>query len=77
MECYQKSLEIQLPPRYMDNPVAMAQLAEIMGDLPKAIRMREKCIELCRTDWKQTEGEWVDVHLREIQRLREKMKTEA
>lgn len=77
MECYQKSLEIQPPPRYMDNPVAMAQLAEITGDLAGAIRMREMCIELCRTDWKQTEGEWVDVHRREIQRLQEKMRVQA
>lgn len=74
MACYQKSMDIQEKPRYMDNPVAMAQIAEIQGDCEKAIRMREVCIEMCRTDWNQTEGEWVDVHRREIERLREKMK---
>lgn len=71
--CYQKSMDIQEKPRYMDNPVAMAQIAEIQGDYEKAIRMREICIEMCRTDWNQTEGEWVDVHQREIERLRKKI----
>lgn len=74
MSCYQKSMDIQEKPRYMDNPVAMAQIAEIQGDYEKAIRMREICIEMNRTDWNQTEGEWVDIHRREIERLRSKMK---
>lgn len=73
MECYQKSMDIQKKPRYMDNPVAMAQIAEIQGDYQKAIRMREVCIEMNRTDWNQTEGEWVDIHRREIERLRRKL----
>ena len=73
MACYQKSMEIQEKPRYMDNPVAMAQIAEIQGDYEKAIRMREVCIEMNRTDWNQTEGEWVDVHRREIERLRKRI----
>lgn len=73
LRCYQKSMEIQEKPRYMDNPVAMAQIAEIQGDYEKAIQMREICIEMNRTDWNMTEGEWVDVHKREITRLRERM----
>ena len=73
VECYQKSMEIQEKPRYMDHPVAMAQIAEIQGDYEKAIQMREICIEMTRTDWNQTEGEWVDEHRREIERLRKKM----
>ena len=77
MVCYQKSMDIQEKPRYMDNPVAMAQIAEIQGDYEKAIRMREICIEMNRTDWNQTEGEWVDVHRREIDRLRQKMKAKC
>ena len=72
MSCYQKSMEIQEKPRDMDNPVAMAQIAEIQGDYEKAIRMREICIEMNRTDWNQAEGEWVDIHRREIERLRAK-----
>ena len=71
--CYQKSMDIQEKPRFMDNPVAMAQIAEIQGDYEKAIRMREICIEMNRTDWNQTEGEWVDVHRREIERLRSRL----
>lgn len=72
-DCYHKSMDIQEKPRYMDNPVAMAQIAEIQGDYEKAIRMREICIEMNRTDWNQAEGEWVDVHKREIERLRAKI----
>lgn len=71
--CYQKSMEIQQKPRYMDNPVAMAQIAEIQGDYEKAIRMREICIEMTRDEWKISDGEWLDAHRREIARLREKM----
>lgn len=74
MACYQKAMDIQEKPRYMDHPVAMAQIAEIQGDYEKAIRMREICIEMNRTDWNQTEGEWVDVHRREIERLQKRVK---
>ena len=75
MACYRKSLALQEPPRYMDNPEAMAQIAEIQGDYAEAIRMRELCIDLTRTDWNQTDGEWVDHHRREIDRLRRKITT--
>lgn len=70
--CYQKSMDIQPEPRYMDNPVAMAQIAEIQGDYAKAIHMREVCIAMTQTEWKVTEGEWLDTHRREIARLRKK-----
>ena len=73
VECYAKALELQPYPKYVDMPEAMAQIAEIRGDLQTAIRMREKCIELCRTDWDLTEGELVDCHRREIQRLQSKL----
>ncbi len=73
MECYQKSMDAQEPPRFMDNPVAMAQIAEIQGDYEKAIQMRQVCIEMCRADWHLTEGEWVDQHMREIERLQQKI----
>lgn len=72
MAYYAKAMELQPSPKYMDNPEAMSQIAEIQGDYEKAIAMREVCIEMCRTDWGLTEGEWVDFHKREIARLREK-----
>lgn len=72
MAYYEKAVALQPPPKYKDMPEAMSQIAEIQGDLDKAIQMREFCIDLCRTDWNITEGEWIDVHTRAIARLREK-----
>lgn len=72
MEGYAKALALQPKPRYTDMPEAMAQIAEIRGDIPTAIAMREKCMEICREDWNITEGELLDAHRREIQRLRER-----
>lgn len=72
VEFYGRALELQPYPKYVDMTEAMAQIAEIQGDLSLAITMRERCIELCRTDWDITDGELVDCHRREIQRLQEK-----
>lgn len=72
VEYYEKALSLQPSPRYMDMPEAMAQIAEIRGDFDRAIQMHQRCIDLCRTDWNITDGEWVDVHQRAIARLREK-----
>ncbi|MBR5309827.1 MAG: helix-turn-helix domain-containing protein [Oscillospiraceae bacterium] len=71
--CYEKALEIQPAPRYMDMPEAMSFISEIKGDFEKAIEYRNFAIKMCETDWNITEGEWVDFHKREIERLREKM----
>lgn len=73
MTYYARGLELQPSPKYVDAPEAMAQIAEIRGDIPTAIAMRKKCIEICRADWDITEGEWVDCHLREIRRLEKKL----
>ena len=72
VKCYEKALALQPSPKYVDMPEAIAQIAEIRGDLATAIAMQEKCIEICRTDWDLTDGELVDCHHREIQRLRKK-----
>ena len=74
IECYRKAMELQPPPRYIDNPDAISQIAEICGDYQTAIEMREKCIEISQTDWNLTEGEWVDSHKRELARLWKKMR---
>lgn len=74
VECYSKGLELQPSPKYVDGPESLAQIAEIQGDIPTAIAMRKKCIEICRTDWSITEGEWIDWHQREIRRLEDKLK---
>ncbi len=72
--CYEHALEVQPPPRYMDIPESMSFVAEIMGDYEKAIEYRKKAIELCKTDWNITDGEWIDIHRRAIERLENKTK---
>ena len=69
---YEKALSLQPSPKFTDSPEAMAQIFEIQGDYDRAIHMRERCIDLLRTDWALTEGEPVDEHRRAISRLREK-----
>ena len=70
--CYEHALEVQPPPRYVDIPESMSFVAEIMGDYEKAIEYRKKAIELCETDWNITDGEWIDIHRRAIERLKSK-----
>ena len=51
----------------------MAQISEIQGNYARAIAMRERCVTICQEEWNITEGEAVDLHRRDIQRLRERM----
>ena len=69
---YRKSMELQPPARYTDSPEAIAQIAEIIGDLPLAIEMRQECLRIIREEWNIAEGELVDKQLRELDRLRAK-----
>ena len=71
--CYERALEIQPSPKYMDMPESMSFIAEIKGDFAAAIEYRKKAIEICKTDWNITEGEWVDMHLRAIERLEKRI----
>ena len=74
--CYERALEMQPKPRFCDMPEAMAQISEIQGNYARAIAMRERCVAICQEEWNITEGEAVDLHRREIQRLRERMARE-
>lgn len=69
---YRKAMELQPKPRYADMPEAIAQISEICGDYDTAISMREICLEIIQTDWGITSGEILDLHRRELMRLREK-----
>ena len=75
IECYSHALEIQPTPRYMDIPESMSFVAEIMGDYEKAMEYRDLAVEICKKDWNITEGEWIDFHLREKERLAKKLQT--
>lgn len=72
IECYRKATQTQPSPKYTDSSEAIAQISEIRGDYDTAIAMRRQCLEIIRTDWNVTEGESIDMNLREIARLREK-----
>ncbi len=73
IEFYKKAMELQPAPRFMDNPEAVSFIYEMLGDYENAIEMRKIAIEICKTDWNITEGEWIDEHLRAIERLKAKM----
>lgn len=70
VEYYKKAMALRPRPRFIDCEEAVADICEIRGDYAGAIEMRKACIELMREDWNETEGEGVDLHLREIERLR-------
>ena len=74
MVFYEHALELQEPPRYMDIPESMSFIAEATGDYEKAIEYRKLAIEICEKEWNITEGEWVDIHKREIERLMDKIR---
>ena len=69
---YEHAFELQEPPRYVDIPESLSCIAEATGDYEKAIEYRHKAIEVCEKEWNITEGEWVDIHKREIERLMDK-----
>ena len=66
-------MPLRKKPRYVDCEETVAQLYEIKGDYAAAIRAHEQIMDIMREDWGFTEGEGVDIHRREIQRLRGRM----
>jgi len=70
---YERAVPLQPKPRYVDPQETLSDLYELTGDISAAIRMQEKIIELMREDWDETEGEAIDAHRREIERLRAKL----
>ena len=73
LEAYGRAMPLREKPRFVDCEESIAQIQEIRGDYAAAIRAHEQIIEIMREDWGFTEGEGVDVHRREIQRLRGRM----
>lgn len=73
IECYQRSMRLRQPPRFYDDEESIAHICEIRGDYAGAIEMRRQIIALLKSDWNVTEGEGVDAHLREIERLKRRM----
>ena len=69
---YAKALEVQHPPRYLDPCEAMAQLHEILGNIPAAMEALQEQLRLLREEWDLTQGECVDEVNRNIERLKRK-----
>ena len=74
VEYLKKARSLQKTPRYADTFEMLAQLYEITGDIPAAIRELEGELECFRTDWGFDSGETADCVRREIERLKKKLK---
>lgn len=67
---YQKAIDIQPKPRYIDGYEAMAHVYEIQKDYKHAILMYEAIIAMTKSEWNITFGEAIDHPQREIDRLK-------
>ena len=74
VEYLKKAQEKQKKPRFADTFEMLAQLYEIVGDIPSAIKELEGELECFRTDWGFDSGETADCVRREIERLKKKLK---
>lgn len=72
LRCYRQALDVQNPPRYLDPCEAMAQLHEILGNIPAALDVLQEQLQLLEGEWNLTQGETVDEVLRNIERLKRK-----
>lgn len=69
---YEKALAAAPVPRYVDSPISMAHVKEILGDREGAIAAYQRAIDILARDWATRTGETVDSLNREILRLKRK-----
>lgn len=69
---YFKGMPLRPRPQFVDPEECLAHIYEIQGDYEKAVQMHEQIIQIMEEQWGFTEGESVDIHRREIERLRAK-----
>lgn len=67
---YEMGMSIQAKPRFYDGFESQALIYEIMGNLDKAIEMRQAIVDLLKEEWHINFGEGLDVNIREIERLK-------
>ncbi|MBR5740769.1 MAG: helix-turn-helix domain-containing protein [Firmicutes bacterium] len=67
--CYQKGIEHQESPKYVDGYESMAMIYEIKGDPQGAIRALKEELVVLKEDWDTTDGETADKIKRWIKRL--------
>lgn len=70
---YRKALDIQSAPRMCDPIESIAQVHELMGNIPAAIAAWEEELVLFETEYHFSEGETADIVRREIIRLEAKL----
>ncbi len=70
---YRKALDIQTAPRFCDPIESIAQVHELMGNIPAAIAALREELVLFETDYHFSEGETADIVRREIARLETKL----
>jgi len=66
---YEKAIEAQASPKYVDPPGAMAHIYEILGDTEKAVECYKLQLKMMREEWGIIAGEEVDEAKRSIERL--------
>ena len=71
---YRKALDAMSPPRWCDPIESIAQVYELMGDIPAAIAAWQEELTMFQTEWEFTTGETADVVHRNIARLEAKLK---
>lgn len=69
ISCYERCIEVQPKPRYTDSPMAIAQICEITGDVPKAIQAWTTYISILKNDWNTHEGVHIERANKKIQEL--------
>ena len=67
--CYERCIEVQPNPRYTDSPMAIAQICEITGDVPKAIQAWKTYISILNNDWNTREGVYIERANKKVQEL--------
>ena len=71
---YRRALAVMDHPRWCDPIESIAQVYELMGDIPAAIAAWNEELTMFETEWEFTTGETADVVHRHIARLEEKLR---
>ena len=72
IQYYEKSLELQEVPRYIDSQMSIAMIYEILGEKENAVKSWEMALDILAKEHKITEGQYIDKIQDEIIRLHER-----
>ena len=71
---YRRALNVMERPRWYNPIESIAQVYELMGDIPAAVAAWKEELTMFETEWDFTTGETADVVHRQIARLEEKLR---